>query len=176
MASRTPDERSRFRGRLLRRRQAHEAATSLDAVLPCNLVREAISALFDGEGAPVPEGIVDSHVALCAGCRVFRSGLETLSRQLRVRAFDPTPGYDAAILLSFGGTANTPSMDRDCGRRRRDPARRSLLRATQWAAGIVPLGIAVPALALGAFAHLHIAPSHFPTPCTVPLIHALVHR
>jgi len=177
MARRAHGRWSRSIGILRRRRVRDEAATRLDTVLPCDLAREAISALSDGEEPPVPELVLDAHVVQCERCRGFRSGVASLSRQMRVRAYIAAPDCATEILDALGCSEDTTSFDRECWPRRDHRGPRSLVRATQWAAAIVPLGVAAPALALGAFAHLHYPPSHVPTPCTVSLVtHAMGHR
>jgi len=137
----------------------------------CRLAREAISALVDGEEAPIGEAVVAAHIARCRPCREYRARIESLKRQLRVRALATSSGgVDVVLdLLRCAGEASRP--DGVPALSWTDRHRRACLRATQWAAGVVPLGFALPALALGAFAHIHVVPSHVISRCTVGLGH-----
>jgi RNA polymerase sigma-70 factor (ECF subfamily) len=142
------------------------------ALLRCQLAREAISALVDGEDPPVSEMIISAHLAQCPRCRQFRTGVVSLRRQVCVRVFAPTASSPGEILELLGYSDAAPVDSRGRARRWAQTHRFSWVRATQWAAGVVPLGVALPALALGAFAHIHIVPSHVPSPCTMSLHHA----
>lgn len=145
--------------------------TASSPLTSCLLAREAISALVDGEEPPIAETIATSHIAQCAGCQAFRTSVVSLAREMRVRAFDPAPHHVADVLERLGCTdqVQEPRLDRTHFSPQR--RRRSWARASQWAIGIAPVGFAVPALALGVFAHIHVAPSHVLTPCTLGLHH-----
>lgn len=156
---------------MLKRRPSRRGTQCTTPLISCQLAREAISALVDRETPPISEEIVTGHLAQCQACQAFRRSVVSLTREIRVRAFDPVPNDAGEILelLGYSGQALTPR----CGRAHSRAERRrfSWARASQWAAGIVPLGLAVPALALGVFAHIHIVPSHVLTPCTIGLHH-----
>jgi predicted anti-sigma-YlaC factor YlaD len=137
----------------------------------CLLAREAISALIDGEEPPLSEAITAAHIARCAGCEAFRTGVLSLAREMRVRAFDPAPDGPGDVLERLGcaDRVREPTLDRTHFSAQK--CRRSWARASGWAIGIAPVGFAVPALALGVFAHIHVVPSHVLTPCTLGLHH-----
>jgi anti-sigma factor RsiW len=154
---------------VLMRRERRTDSWRSGAIVPCRLAREAISALADGEEPPVPEAITSAHLEGCDGCRQFQERVESLRRQMRVHVFVPVQG-ETAVLTMLGCAEPAPAT-RSARARWCGPLRQvSWLRASQWAAGVVPLGVAVPALALGMF-HIHIVPSHVPTPCTLSLGH-----
>ncbi|HLN05486.1 MAG TPA: zf-HC2 domain-containing protein [Acidimicrobiales bacterium] len=140
-------------------------------VIGCHVAREAISALVDGEEPLVPRSVTSGHLARCQACREFQAGVATLRRQMSVRALAPSPDRASEVLtlLGFGGQAPTANETRA----RPWAHRRHIawIRASQWAVGAVPLGVAVPALALGVFAHPHIVPPHVLSPCTMGLAH-----
>ena len=141
------------------------------AAISCALAREAISAFIDGEDSPVAETVTTIHIARCRECREFRDDAILLTRRMRARALGIVPPRPPELLRHL------EQLDR------RDPvpverrpwaglSRFSWSRATQWAVGAVPLGLALPALLLGAFTHVHIVPSHVLSPCTMWLHHA----
>ena len=146
-------------------------------IVGCDLVREAISAMCDGEAPPIPETAAGTHLAGCQGCRAFQAEVMALARQMSLTVLPPIPDRTSEIIASLGiwetaqtaQTAQTAHAAR--ARRSRDRRRISWGRASQWAASVVPLGLAVPALALGVFGHPHIVPSHVLTPCTMFLAH-----
>lgn len=136
----------------------------------CDDVRLAVSARLDGEVGHVPDAILEDHVAVCEGCRIFRAEAVWLTRQLRLRVPKPAPDGLVPLLVSLRAAeppaAAGPSPSRPFLRR----SRNGWLRITQWTGAGVPALIAIPALALGAFGHPHIAASHVPTPCTFSLL------
>jgi predicted anti-sigma-YlaC factor YlaD len=131
----------------------------------CEDVRESLSARFDGEHPPVMEDVAAAHVAGCPVCQAFQESLAPLRRQIRLRASRSAPeGF--AQLLTLPGSGDRKAPTGPLRRRLRSLSISSWLRAAQWAGAVVPAGIAIPALVLGVFGHLHIVPSHVLTPCT----------
>lgn len=143
------------------RRNGMQAAT-------CEDVRESISARFDGERPPVMEDVTAAHIAGCPVCQAFQESLAPLTRQIRLRASRSAP-EGLARLLTLPGSGDRGALTGPVRRRLRSLSVSSWLRAAQWAGAVVPAGIAIPALVLGVFGHLHIVPSHVLTPCTVSL-------
>jgi predicted anti-sigma-YlaC factor YlaD len=141
-------------------------------VITCGVAREAVSALIDGEAPPVSEAIAANHLARCRECREFRADAVSLTRQMRLQTFAGVPNSAPEALARLGCRDQTEAAPRPRGRARVRVSRVLWSRATQWAVGVVPLGIAIPALALGAFAHIHIIPTHTLSPCTMWLHHA----
>ena len=133
----------------------------------CELVREALSALIDGEWSPLAPGAAAAHVAGCVG---------SLTRRLRVHAYVPAPQPPAELLERLGCSASAAASVPPTWAKRGHGGRRRLVRATQWAAAVVPVCVAVPALALGAFAHVHVVGSLVPSPCIASIHHAIGHH
>jgi len=134
------------------------------------VAREAISALVDGEELPIPESVADAHVSQCRKCREFQAQVLSLTRQLSVRVVPRRTDRTAEILTSLGLSAEALASAA-CEPAQARRGRLTFARATQWAAGFAPLVLAVPALALGAFAHTHIVPSHDMARCMMSLSH-----
>jgi len=145
----------------------------LPTIISCREVREAISALVDGEESSLPEPLTSAHLAECRECRTFQADIRSLTREIRVRALRPIPSHTAEMLASLGLPSLQNAVE-ETGQRPRSRRRQySWLRATQWVAGLAPLCLALPALAFGAFDHIHLVGSHVLTPCTFALPHDL---
>jgi hypothetical protein len=153
----------------MRRRRRTESWDS-GVIVPCHVAREAISAFADGEESPVSEAMISAHLIGCDGCRAFREGVVSLRREMRVHGVVPEQRRQAEALVSRGLVGPEPAWRVSRAPRWVAFRQVSWLRASQWAAGALPLGVAVPALVLGVF-HVHIVPSHISTPCTVSLVH-----
>ena len=142
-------------------------------VMDCAMVQESISATIDGEDSPIPRAALDGHLATCARCRPFAARACDLSKRLRLTTAEAIPDLSSGILAAL--LVESP------GRRRRRVLVPSAIRAprprraSQWAAAVVPLGLAVPALAHGLFTHPAVDPSHLATPCTAALSHLHAH-
>ena len=55
----------------------------LDSVM-CEQVRESLSAMLDGEPAPLSDAVVANHLAECAACAAWRTDVEAMQGRLRV--------------------------------------------------------------------------------------------
>lgn len=66
--------------------------------MECNIYREAISALLDGEPSPLPQRELERHLAECAACRSWQHRAAELTRTLRVRSVEPTPDLTRLVL------------------------------------------------------------------------------
>ena len=137
----------------------------------CEVVMEAISARRDREEGAVADAVVDAHLATCARCRSYAAGVDELSRRMRLRLLRPVPDLVNAIMSSSLGAELGPSLDLSLWRRSTRWLRLDWGHATRWAAAVLPLAVAVPALAFGASTHPQVIPSHLPTPCTYLLHH-----
>ena len=156
------------RRRRRRWRRLWPALRGSNLIIGCQAAREAISALVDGESPPVSEAVTKTHLANCPGCRQFQANVVSLRRHMSVRVLAPIPDRTTEILASLALPSHPMgARARPWAYRRRIP----WMRATQWAAGVLPLGIAVPALALGAFTHTDLIGSHVLSPCTSFLVH-----
>lgn len=92
----------------------------------CETVREAVSALLDGEEAPLSAGVVERHLEGCAGCRRWQAEAVRLTRTIRVTVAEDVPDLTGAILSAADvGTPQRPGA-----------ARRA------WRAGLVVVAIA----------------------------------
>lgn len=147
-----------------------------DAVITCHAAREAISARVDGEDAPNTEITVSAHLVICEPCRGFETAVVELRREMNLSVVGRTRDLSAEILSLLGSPDPAPLPPVTRVREWQFQGRTLFPRAAQWAVGVVPLGVAVPVLALGLFGHVHIVPSHVVTPCTVALTHHLRRR
>ena len=68
--------------------------------MQCDEIREAISAVADGESTPLERSIVDAHIARCAACAAFAGAVEQLDRRLRVRPAEAVPDLSRPILMA----------------------------------------------------------------------------
>lgn len=160
----------------VRRRIVRAASPRRPAdVTTCELARESLSAEADGESATLTADARQRHVDGCASCRAFADDVNALNRTLRVRAAD-APGEGASAVLALLGVPASPPGEpcdraprtaRRAGRR----VRHAVAAGALWAVALIPLGVAVPALAAGAFAHVHIVGTHAPSPCTLRPAH-----
>jgi predicted anti-sigma-YlaC factor YlaD len=115
--------------------------------MDCDSIREAISAALDGEDPGVPRGVVDEHLAGCAGCRAWQERAHAVTRRARLG------GYTLDRDLAPRVLAAIPASVAQARRGRRPMA----LRVGLLAAALVQLAITVPLLALG---HDHDAGVH----------------
>lgn len=138
--------------------------------LGCRLAREAISAIADGEVPPISQAATEAHLAGCQGCTDFQAKVSLLNRRLSVCLLPPIPDRTGEIIALLE-TDRTHLAQTNKRRSRRDELCRSLRRSSRWAATVVPIGLAVPALVLGTFSHPHIVASHVVAPCTMFLAH-----
>lgn len=108
----------------------------------CEPFRDALSAIADGEVAPVGEDVLQTHVRGCARCRRFAAASDDLARRLRVAPAEPVPDLTASILAAV----DSPDVARS-------RARFAQLRGLLGLVGITQLLLAVPTLvAAGALA------------------------
>jgi hypothetical protein len=52
--------------------------------MQCDRFREAISARIDGEDPGLPDGALDVHLGVCAGCRAWQERAHVVTRRARV--------------------------------------------------------------------------------------------
>lgn len=131
------------------------------STMDCSVVREALSAIIDGEEGPISDHDADAHVLGCAACRGWKDELATLHRMVRVRAAESVPDLSVAIVDAH----RPPTPRRPVRRVSTTPARGPLaepVSATRWALFVVALTqlvLAGPALLLGedAGATVHVA-------------------
>src|SRR4051812_10296874 len=67
--------------------------------MDCNTFREAWSAGFDGEAAPLSPVALADHLAHCAGCRQFVEDARALRARLN-RAVPATPDFSTGVLAA----------------------------------------------------------------------------
>lgn len=101
----------------------------------CEPFRDALSAMADGEVAPVGEHALQAHLDACAHCTAFAAATGDLSRRLRVAPAEPVPDLTAAILTAV----DTPDLARA-------RTRFAQLRGLLVLVGVTQLVLAVPTL------------------------------
>jgi predicted anti-sigma-YlaC factor YlaD len=117
--------------------------------ISCVAVREAVSALVDGEATGLPEVLVVDHLGACPACDRFAEDVRALHRRARVTVVPPVPDVTAAVLATIGA--------QDVAAARRTEQRVLLLRVVLAFLGAFQIMAALPALLLGDDAGL---PSH----------------
>src|SRR5690242_5208103 len=68
--------------------------------MACERWREMLSAQLDGEDDPAGRGLVDEHLAGCAGCREWLDRAATVNRLTRT-AVGVAPDLSSAILAAL---------------------------------------------------------------------------
>ena len=141
--------------------------------IPCNEARVLGSARLDGETTPAENAQFDEHLQACEDCKHFLFHAEALERSTRLVPLDSIPDLSPTLISHLheqrpagriaGGTPTRWSR-----------ALRPLNRTVRWATVILPLGLAVPALSVGAFTTVHITPSNAKSPCTARVERAFV--
>ena len=139
------------------------------AAVPCDQVREAISAGLDGEVPGLPLRDTETHLARCAACRQFQARVMAVNPALALEVSRPAPTeLKQALATEWAQSIRpVPSFVRrgSLGVGRRTPWRRRL----QWASALTPALLLAVALPLGALSSPHEVPSHAQTPCTADL-------
>lgn len=101
----------------------------------CEPYRDALSAMLDGENAPVGQEAVRRHLDVCDRCTAFAAASDDLARRLRIATAEEVPDLTASILAAV----DTPDAARVRERFRQ-------LRALLALAGVAQLLLAVPSL------------------------------
>lgn len=87
-----------------------------DVEVRCEVVRETLSAVLDGEQQDLPAQSVDAHLASCRSCRRWLVGAAAQARRLTAINSDVEPGdgpdLAAQILAAAGVTSVTPAPRR----------------------------------------------------------------
>lgn len=91
-----------------------------DGRVRCEVVRETLSALLDGEQQYLPAQRIDTHLASCRDCRGWLVGAAAQTRRLATIESGTGPDLAAQILAAAGVTSIT-------ARRRRRPWRPALI-------------------------------------------------
>jgi predicted anti-sigma-YlaC factor YlaD len=103
-------------------------------VTACGQVREALSATYDGEVAPLASQAVDRHLAICPTCHRFQADLGPDARRLRLTGAAVPDLTDTIVTAVVEERLLAPDR------------RHHELRLLVALAGVVQLAIAVPAL------------------------------
>jgi predicted anti-sigma-YlaC factor YlaD len=101
----------------------------------CEPYRDALSALADGEVAPVGRDALRGHLEACDRCTAFAAATDDLARRVRVAPAEPVPDLTASILAAV----ETPDVARE-------RSRFAQLRGLLAVVGVLQLVLAVPAL------------------------------
>lgn len=123
--------------------------------LRCATVREALSAVLDGEAAPLARDRVARHLRRCPGCRRYESDIAALAALVAAAGPDAPPRQP---LLTPVPAA--------------EPWRRALRPMLRIAAAAVPLALVGPVLRVGPFTPLNVRQtpdSHCAAHLRVPL-------
>lgn len=104
----------------------------------CEPFRDALSAMADGEVAPVDADAVQAHLDACDRCTAFAAASDELARRLRVTPAEAVPDLTASILAAV----DTPDVTRVRARFRQ-------LRVLLALAGATQLVLAAPTLLAG---------------------------
>jgi predicted anti-sigma-YlaC factor YlaD len=113
--------------------------------MQCDTVRDALSALLDGEDPGLDPLLVDRHVSGCPTCAAHADELATLHRMVRVRAAEVVPDLAATILAAHPPAAGSPAGGTGA------PRRSELVSTARWAlwvVGLTQLVLAAPSLLL----------------------------
>jgi predicted anti-sigma-YlaC factor YlaD len=78
--------------------------------MDCGTVREALSALLDGEALPCTQGDLDAHLAGCHACRQWRESAHLVTRHARLTPAPSAPDNTERILAAV--LADRPSISR----------------------------------------------------------------
>jgi predicted anti-sigma-YlaC factor YlaD len=92
-----------------------------------------MSARLDGEAHPVPDEVIDAHLAGCVGCRAWLVRAERLNRTVRIQAVH-VPDLTVRILTAARDAGALPSLARPAA-------------PTRWAQLVAPLRVCLGALA-----------------------------
>lgn len=102
----------------------------------CQPYREALSALADGEVAPVGRQALDAHLQSCSTCTAFAAATGDLDRRVRLAPAEPVPDLVAPVLAAV----DTPHVARA-------RSRFAQLRGLLAAVGVAQLALALPVVA-----------------------------
>jgi anti-sigma factor RsiW len=116
---------------------------------PCDPIRELVSASLDGELTELDAVRVDSHLAVCAGCRTYAVGAREASRLMR-----ETPLESLATPIVLPG--------------RRLAVARKLQVAAAAAALVVTLGLSAAVSTISSPARSHARSSAVPSKLRFP--------
>ena len=103
--------------------------------MQCDRLREAISARIDGEDPGLPDGALDAHLGLCAGCRGWQQRAHAVTRRARL----------GGLFLDHDLTPNVLAAAPASAARR---GRRFIQQAGPAAIAAVQLAVAIPILLL----------------------------
>lgn len=113
----------------------HSEPMTTERAMDCDLWREAISASVDGEACGIDPRLIDSHLARCPACRLFRNTAEQSRRISLVQPTHPMPDL-ARKVTKFAAAADRA-------------ARWSFARAALAVVAIEIIVLSLPALIIG---------------------------
>ena len=65
--------------------------------IDCETIREALSAIVDGEATNEDRTLADAHLHQCPGCRSFATDMQYVDRLVRIRPAEPVPSLVASV-------------------------------------------------------------------------------
>jgi predicted anti-sigma-YlaC factor YlaD len=104
--------------------------------MQCDRLREAVSARIDGEDPGLPDGALDAHLGVCAGCRAWQQRAHAVTRRARL----------GGLLLDHDLTPKVLAAAPASATRR---GRRFIQQAGPAAIAALQLAVAIPLLLLG---------------------------
>lgn len=125
---------------------------------PCRDVREALSAMSDGENHPLVE-LAEEHLDGCHACRRFAASLPALNRGARLQRA-VVPDLSSEILLAVGAeyaAATNTGAAQDRAKNETGSARLRQLRWLVGFAGAIQIALAIPMLLGSGATDLHMS-------------------
>jgi anti-sigma factor RsiW len=137
--------------------------------IPCERMREAISAEIDGEASDIRAKDVRFHLAHCEECLRFQTGTRALGRQVNLQSSRPVPA-DVQERLAIEMVRTVATAPRVSPRRSWNIRRASeWRRGARWVGALAPAAFVAVVLPLGALSTPREIPTHASTPCTISL-------
>ncbi len=137
--------------------------------VPCDRIRQAISAAFDGERPGLRAKVINADVTHCRGCKHYQEGIVVLSRQPNLQTSRPVPLALTDRLAAEWSDARdqTPPIYPRSWQRAGwgFPWR----RAVPWLGSLAPAAVVLVVVPLGALSSPPVRPTPASTPCTIHL-------
>jgi predicted anti-sigma-YlaC factor YlaD len=115
--------------------------------MDCNVARDAISALLDGESSAAETSALEAHLADCQPCSAWREHAHDVTRRVRLASAARVPSVREDVLVALGAAERCPRWWRS----------QALMRAALAAVGVGQLIFTVQPLLFGVD---HQAPMH----------------
>ena len=133
--------------------------------IPCAQARGLASAHLDREVSGSEEIHLAEHLQGCRDCAEFLARAADLERATRLVTLVSIPNLTSMLIAELrkqGPSRELSGISHSLWMRLVRPVQRTV----RWVTVIVPLGVALAALSVGAFTTVHVTPSNTRTPCT----------